>query len=152
MKTVKTISVIGQARCDFDLADVAEKAGEIIGNFGFVLITGGLSGVMEFASKGAKKAGGTTVGILPGYDRNDANKYVDLAVPTGLNHARNVVVVSSGDFIVSIGGGYGTMSEISIAFKLGKDIISYHSPIDHQFNFSGKGAFFSHLKGTLGHV
>ncbi|MEC9491723.1 TIGR00725 family protein [Flexistipes sp.] len=149
---MKTISVIGQARCDFDLADVAEKAGEIIGNFGFVLVTGGLSGVMEFASKGAKKAGGTTVGILPGYDRNEANKYVDIAVPTGLNHARNVVVVSSGDFIVSIGGGSGTMSEISIAFKLGKDIISYHSPIEHQLNFSGVEAFFSHLKGTLEHI
>lgn len=149
---MKTVSVIGQARCDVDLADVAESAGEIIGYFGFVLVTGGLSGVMEFACKGAKKAGGTTVGILPGYDKNEANRYVDIAVPTGLNHARNVVVVSSGDFVVSIGGGFGTMSEISIASKLGKDIISYNSPIEHQLNFSGEEAFFSHLKGTLEHI
>ena len=149
---MKTVSVIGQARCDIDLAGVAEKAGGIIGYFGFVLVTGGLSGVMEFACKGAKKAGGTTVGILPGYDKNEANRYVDIAVPTGLNHARNVVVVSSGDFVVSIGGGFGTMSEISIASKLGKDIISYNSPIEHQLNFSGEEAFFSHLKGTLEHI
>jgi len=149
---VKTVSVIGQARSDIDLARVAEDAGEIVGYCGFVLVTGGLSGVMEFACKGAKKAGGTTVGILPGYDKNEANKYVDIAVPTGLNHARNVVVVSTGDLIVSIGGGFGTMSEISIASKLEKDIVSYNSPIDHQLNFSIEERFFSHLKGTLEHI
>lgn len=149
MKTVKTVSVIGQANCDSDLCQVAEHVGKIVGNLGFALVTGGLTGIMLYASKGAKQAGGTTVGLLPGYAKSEANEFVDIVIPTGLGHARNVIVASSGDFIVSVGGSYGTMSEISIALKLGKDVLSYKSPIEHVFNFSDKDIFYSRLRGAL---
>ena len=78
---------------------------------------------MEAACRGAKKAGGTTVGILAGVDRSDANRYVDVAIPTGLGQARNAVIVRAGDALIAIGGGYGTLSEIALALRRDKHVV-----------------------------
>jgi uncharacterized protein (TIGR00725 family) len=88
-----------------------------------VLVCGGLGGVMEAACKGAKESGGTTVGILPGLDRADANPYVEVAVATGLGEARNALVVRAADALIAIGGGYGTLSEVALALRAGKRVV-----------------------------
>ncbi len=88
-----------------------------------MLVCGGLGGVMEAACRGAKEAGATTVGILPGTDRAAANPFVDVAVPTGLGEARNALVVRAADALVAVGGGHGTLSEIALALKAGKRVV-----------------------------
>jgi uncharacterized protein (TIGR00725 family) len=88
-----------------------------------VLVTGGLGGVMEAACKGARGAGGMTIGILPGKDRSAANPFVDFAIPTGLGEARNALVVRAADALIAIGGAYGTLSEIAFALKAGKRVV-----------------------------
>jgi uncharacterized protein (TIGR00725 family) len=88
-----------------------------------VLVCGGLGGVMEAACRGAKEAGGTTVGILPGTERSDANAYVDIAIPTGLGQARNAIVARAADALVAVGGGYGTLSEIALALRHDKRVV-----------------------------
>jgi uncharacterized protein (TIGR00725 family) len=90
---------------------------------GTVLVCGGLGGVMEAACRGAKEAGGTTVGILPGLDPADANPYVDVALATGLGEGRNLLVVRAADALIAIGGGHGTLSEIALALKAGKRVV-----------------------------
>jgi uncharacterized protein (TIGR00725 family) len=97
--------------------------GRLVAERGAVLVCGGLGGAMEAACRGAKQAGGLTVGILPGSDRSDANPYVDVALPTGLGEARNALVVRAADAVIAIGGGYGTLSEIAFALKAGKRVI-----------------------------
>jgi uncharacterized protein (TIGR00725 family) len=86
-------------------------------------VCGGLGGVMEAACRGAAGAGGTTLGLLPGTDRHDANPHVSVAVATGLGEGRNALVVRAADAVVAIGGGYGTLSEIALALKAGKPVI-----------------------------
>jgi uncharacterized protein (TIGR00725 family) len=88
-----------------------------------VLVCGGLGGVMEAACRGAKAEGGTTVGILPGPSRADANEHVDVALATGLGEARNALVVRAADALVAIGGEYGTLSEIALALKAGTPVV-----------------------------
>jgi uncharacterized protein (TIGR00725 family) len=90
---------------------------------GVAVVCGGLGGVMEAACRGAKRAGGTTIGILPGSDRAAANEYVDVAIPTGLGEARNAIVVRAADALVAVGGGYGTLSEIAFALKAGRRVV-----------------------------
>jgi uncharacterized protein (TIGR00725 family) len=119
----KRIGVIGAAECSADITALAEEVGYRIAKKEGILITGGLSGVMEAACKGAKAAGGLTVGILPGFDAYEANPFVDIPIVTGLSHARNVIVVRSAEGIVAIAGGYGTLSEIAIALKIGRPIV-----------------------------
>jgi uncharacterized protein (TIGR00725 family) len=121
------ISVIGAGSCDEDTYRIAEEVGRLAGLRGAILITGGLGGVMEAASKGAKEAGGTVLGILPGFSEKDANVYVTIPVTTGLSHARNVIVVRSADAVIAVDGKYGTLSEIAIALKLGKPVIGINS-------------------------
>ena len=87
------------------------------------MVCGGLGGTMEAACRGARSAGGTTIGILPGLDRADANPYVEVAVPTGLGEARNALVVRAADAVIAVGGGYGTLSEIALALKAGKRVV-----------------------------
>ena len=94
---------------------------------GAVVVCGGLGGVMEAACRGAKLAGGHTVGILPGSDRAAANPFVDTAVPTGLGEARNALVVRAADALIAVGGGYGTLSEIALALKAGKRVVGLDS-------------------------
>jgi uncharacterized protein (TIGR00725 family) len=88
-----------------------------------VLVCGGLGGVMEAACRGARRGGGTTVGVLPGLDRRAANPHVDIALSTGLGEARNALVVRAVDAVVAVGGGYGTLSEIALALKGGKPVV-----------------------------
>jgi uncharacterized protein (TIGR00725 family) len=118
-----TIAVIGESSCDGVICGIAEKVGRGIAENGWAVITGGLGGVMESACKGAKQAGGLTIGILPGFSRRDANQYVDLPLVTGMSHARNVIIAYSADAVIAVSGSYGTLSEIAIALKLGKPVI-----------------------------
>lgn len=117
------ISVIGAGSCDGKTYNTAEEVGRLVAAKGATLITGGLGGVMEAASKGAYEAGGITVGILPGLSSDEANRYVKVPVTTGLSHARNIIVVRSADAVIAVSGEYGTLSEIAIALKLGKPVI-----------------------------
>ncbi|HZB05185.1 MAG TPA: TIGR00725 family protein [Thermoleophilaceae bacterium] len=109
-----------------DLA-AAETVGRGLAARGAVLVCGGLGGVMEAACRGAKRAGGTTVGILPGTDRGEANEFVDVAIPTGLGQARNALVVRAADAVIAVGGGYGTLSEIALALKAGQRVVGLGS-------------------------
>jgi uncharacterized protein (TIGR00725 family) len=101
----------------------AAEVGRLIAEQGAVLVCGGRGGAMEAACHGAKEAGGLTVGILPGSDRSEANPFVDVVLPTGLGEARNALVVAAADVVIAIGGGYGTLSEIALALKVGKRVI-----------------------------
>ncbi len=121
------LSVIGDAIAEPGLAETAYEVGRLAAERGWVVTTGGLGGVMEAASKGAKEAGGTTVGILPSYDAATANPYVDLVIPTGLGHARNALVVAAGSAVIAVGGRYGTLSEIGLALKLGKPVVGLNT-------------------------
>ena len=123
----KRIGVIGSAECPATTSTLAEEVGSLIAERGGVLITGGLSGVMEAACRGAKAAGGLTVGILPGFDAYEANPFVDIPIVTGLSHARNVIVVRSAEGIIAIEGGYGTLSEIAFALKIGRPIVGINT-------------------------
>jgi uncharacterized protein (TIGR00725 family) len=95
----------------------------VLGARGVVLVCGGLGGVMEAACRGAKEAGGLTVGILPGLDRSDANPFVDVVIATGLGEARNALVVNAADAVIAVGGGYGTLTEIGLALRAGKRVV-----------------------------
>jgi len=121
---VKTyISVIGGGQCTPDQYGQAHEVGARIAEIGAVLVCGGLGGVMEAAARGASESGGDTVGILPDHSRENANPYVDFVVTTGMGHARNLAVVSSGDAVIAIGGEYGTLSEIGLAAKIGRPVV-----------------------------
>ncbi len=117
------LAVIGSASCDVETAALAEQVGREIARRGAVLICGGREGVMEAACRGARSAGGTTVGILPGTDRAEANPYVDIPIVTGLGEARNALVVRSADAVIAVHGGYGTLSEIALALKMGRPVV-----------------------------
>ena len=121
------ISVIGAGECSEEIYEIAENVGRLIARENAVLVTGGLGGVMEAASKGAKEAGGITVGILPGFSSEDANRFVSIPITTGLSHARNTIVARSADAVIAVSGEYGTLSEIAIALKLGKPVIGINT-------------------------
>jgi uncharacterized protein (TIGR00725 family) len=109
------VSVIGGGTVDEATAARARAVGRLLGERGHVVVCGGLGGVMEATCAGASQAGGETVGILPTADRGDANEYVDVAIATGMGHARNVMVVMNGDAVVAVDGGVGTLSELGFA-------------------------------------
>lgn len=117
------IAVIGPGRADDALAAAAEAVGAGLARGSATLVCGGLGGVMAAACRGAKAAGGTTVGLLPGSDRRDGNAWLDVAVPTGLGEGRNVLVVRSADALVALGGGWGTLSEIALACRAGRPVV-----------------------------
>jgi len=101
----------------------AEEVGRLLAERGCTVVTGGLGEVMAAASRGAKAAGGTTIGILPGERREEANEWVDHAVVTGIGHARNLAVVASGDAVIAVGGSWGTLAEIGFARTLGRRVV-----------------------------
>ncbi|NCO66274.1 MAG: TIGR00725 family protein [Candidatus Aquicultor secundus] len=121
------ISVIGLGAENEELNDVAYEVGRLVAERGAIVVCGGLGGVMNAVAQGAKEAGGTTVGILPGPDRRGASEYLDIAIPTDMAHARNALVVRSGDAVIAIGAGYGTLSEIGLALKMGKPVVGLKS-------------------------
>lgn len=109
------VAVVGGYEADESTLEVAEEVGRLLAQRGCVLVTGGRRGVAEAASRGAVLAGGTTVGILPGSHRSEANPYVTVAVPTGLGETRNALVVMGADAVIALPGAYGTLSEIAHA-------------------------------------
>ena len=117
------ISVIGGRDVSPELLAAAEAVGAEIARRGHTLVSGGLTGVMEAASRGARSAGGHTVAILPGDDPHEANPHVEFVIPSGLGVARNTLVVRSGDAVIAVGGSYGTLSEIAFALQFGKPLI-----------------------------
>lgn len=125
------ISVIGAGTCSEAVHNLAEAVGAEIARRGAVLVCGGLGGVMEAAACGARRAGGLTVGVLPSYDRSTANRWLDVVLPTGFGHARNVIVVASGDAVIALPGEYGTASEIALALKLGRCVIGLQAWEDY---------------------
>jgi hypothetical protein len=122
------IGVIGSGSCDERLYSIAHKVGELVAEQGHILVNGGLGGVMEASAKGAKSKGGTVVGILPS-GKEYCNRYVDIKIATNMGHARNVIIVHSSDALISVGGEYGTVSEIAIALKEGKKVASIDPPV-----------------------
>ncbi len=111
------VAVVGPGDATEDQLRLAEAVGHELAGQGAVVVCGGLGGVMAAACKGAMSAGGTTVGILPGDDRDAANQWVQIAIPTGLGELRNGLVVRAADAVIAVGGGYGTLSEIALALK-----------------------------------
>jgi uncharacterized protein (TIGR00725 family) len=101
----------------------AEEVGRLLAEHGCTVVTGGLGEVMAAAARGAKGAGGTTIGILPGERREDANPWIDHVVVTGIGHARNLAVVASGDAVIAVGGSWGTLAEIGFASRLGRAVV-----------------------------
>ena len=118
------VAVVGAGRASSDEERVAEEVGRGLAQAGAVVVCGGLGGVMEAACRGAKAGGGSTIGILPGTVRADANPFVDVAIPTGVGELRNGLVVRAADGLVAVGGEFGTLSEIALALKAGKPVVA----------------------------
>ncbi len=123
MKTkTPIIGVIGSSEpCDNGLF-LAYEVGRLLAEAGAILVTGGLGGVMEAASRGCSEAGGQVLGILPGDNPSSANPYVDIAIPSGMGHARNVLVAQTAQVLIAIEGELGTLSEIAIGLKVGRAV------------------------------
>jgi uncharacterized protein (TIGR00725 family) len=117
------VAVVGPGRASEEQARLAEDVGRRLGEAGAVVVCGGLGGVMEASCRGVKEGGGTTLGLLPGSDRAQANAYVDIAVATGLGEARNALVVRAADVLIAVAGEYGTLSEIALALKTGTPVV-----------------------------
>ena len=117
------VAVVGAVTASAQEQRHAEAVGRGLAEAGAILVCGGRGGVMEAACRGAKSAGGTTLGILPGSSREDANPYVDIAVATGLGEMRNALIVRTADALIAIGGEFGTLSEIAFGLKAGKPVI-----------------------------
>jgi hypothetical protein len=117
------IAVIGGSDVSSEIAGLAEEVGREIARRGAALVCGGVGGVMEAACKGASKAGGLTIGILPGDSRLEANPYVQIPIVTGIGYARNVAVVKSAQAVIAIDGSYGTLTEIGYALQAGIPVI-----------------------------
>lgn len=115
------IAVIGAADCSKKEYETARQVGRLIAEHHATLVCGGMGGVMEASCRGAREAGGRTVGIVP--DTGNGNPYLDIVIRTGLGHARNVLVVQSADAVIAIAGSHGTLSEIAIALKLNRPVI-----------------------------
>ena len=120
------VAVIGGAKCSDDVRKMAYELGKKLAERGHTLVCGGLGGVMEAVSSGANDGGGAVVGILPG-EKIEANPWVNIAIATGMGHARNVVIVKSADAVIALPGEYGTLSEMALALKMGKKVISLHA-------------------------
>jgi uncharacterized protein (TIGR00725 family) len=120
---LRYIAVVGPGEATEDEVGLAEVVGRGLAQAGATLVCGGLGGVMAAACRGAASAGGTSLGILPGADRADANQWVSIAIPTGLGELRNGLVVRAADAVIAVGGGHGTLSEIGLALKTGIKVI-----------------------------
>jgi hypothetical protein len=114
------VSVIGSGA---EHEERAEEVGRLLAERSATVVTGGLGEVMAAAARGARSAGGTTIGVLPGETRADANEWLDHVVVTGIGHGRNLAVVASGDAVIAVGGRYGTLAEIGFALTLGRPVV-----------------------------
>jgi uncharacterized protein (TIGR00725 family) len=116
----RQVAVIGSGS---EHEERAEAVGRLLAERGVTVVCGGLGEVMAAVARGAKSAGGTTIGILPGEDRNEVNEWIDHVVVTGIGHARNLAVVASGDAVIAVGGSWGTLAEIGFARTLGRPVV-----------------------------
>lgn len=123
MKTKLRIGVVGPHDCSSEEKDLGFSVGAELARRGAILVCGGLGGVMEAAAEGAKSEQGLTIGILPGEKTSSANEFIDIALPTGLGPVRNVLIIRACDAVIAIRGGYGTLSEISFALRLGVPVV-----------------------------
>jgi uncharacterized protein (TIGR00725 family) len=117
------ISVIGPSECSEWEAQAAESVGRLLATNDVSVICGGRGGVMEAVCRGAQEAGGVTIGLLPGSKAEEGNRYLTIAIPTGLGEGRNVIVAQAGKAVIAIGGRFGTLSEIAFALKMGKQVV-----------------------------
>ena len=117
----RQVSVIGSG-VEWEAA--AEEIGRLLAERGCTVVTGGLGEVMAAAHRGAKAAGGTTLAIVPGERREDANEWADHVAVTGIGHARNLAVAASGDAVIAVGGSWGTLAEIAFALRLGRSVVA----------------------------
>lgn len=124
MKSI--VSVIGGGTCTHEEAVVAAMVGRLLAERGAIVVCGGLGGVMEAVAKGAKAAGGTTVGLLPGADPSAANAYIDIPLATRMGEMRNALIVQVAQALIAIGGGAGTLSEVALAQRIGKPVVGLH--------------------------
>ncbi len=121
------IGVIGTGESRKESDRLAFEVGAAIARAGALLCCGGLAGVMAAAARGARAEKGLSLGLLPGPDRAAANPYIDVVVPTDMGHARNALVVRAADALIAVGGGYGTLSEIALALKMGKPVVGLNT-------------------------
>ena len=121
------IAVIGAGKPSREIAELAEQVGAELARRDVTVVCGGLGGVMEAVCRGAKSAGGTTIGILPGRSSKEANQFVDIPIVTTVGFARNIIVVNTGDAVIAVGGAYGTLSEIAYALSDGIPVIGLNS-------------------------
>ena len=121
------VAVVGASSAGEELRATAEEVGAALASAGATVVCGGLGGVMEAVCRGAKAAGGLTVGFLPGTDPSEANAWVDVVVPTGMGEARNILVVRSAEVVVALDGEYGTLSEIALALRAGTPVVGVHT-------------------------
>ncbi len=128
----RRIGIIGAGLCNQETYELARTIGGLVAARGGLIYCGGLGGVMEAACRGAREAGGHTVGILPGFKASDANEFVTIPVVTGLSHARNVVLVRSCEALIAVSGSHGTLSEIALALKMWKPVIGLNTWPDIQ--------------------
>lgn len=117
------MGVIGGGRGSAETEKLAEEVGAEIARRNGILICGGLGGVMQAACRGAKRENGTTIGVLPGTSKADANSFVDIPIVTGISEARNIIIVRSSDAVIAIDGQYGTLSEISFCLIFGVPVV-----------------------------
>jgi hypothetical protein len=123
----KLIGVIGARECPESSLKLAYEVGQEIAKYGYGLVSGGMMGTMELASRGCREAGGLTVGIIPGDDPTLANPYLDVIIPTGMGIMRNLLVVRAAVGLIAIDGKYGTLSEIAYALQVGKPIVGLNT-------------------------
>jgi uncharacterized protein (TIGR00725 family) len=121
------VSVVGSGTATGELYEKAREVGRLVAARGGTVVCGGRSGVMEAAARGATEAGGVAIGILPDEDREQANELLSYSIATGTGHARNLAVVCSGDVVISVGGEYGTLSEMGLALKVGRPVVALES-------------------------
>jgi uncharacterized protein (TIGR00725 family) len=117
------IGVAGASQPGPGLLEQAETLGRRLAEGGAVVVCGGGGGVMEAVCRGARAAGGTTVGLLPGLDRDEGNPHLSVSLPTGLGQGRNLLLVRSSDALVAVGGGFGTLSELALALRTGTPVV-----------------------------
>ena len=124
------LAVVGAGNASPDVYDTAVSIGREAAMRGWIVVTGGLKGVMEAAARGAREEGGLTLGILPGGDRGEANPYIEIAVVTHMRHARNSIIAHTADAIIAVDGEYGTLSEIALGLKLKKPVVGIKTSWD----------------------
>ncbi|WP_457558216.1 TIGR00725 family protein [Candidatus Harpocratesius sp.] len=117
------VSVCGSKTISKEIYKISEELGRLLAENGFIVACGGLAGVMEAVAKGAFLKKGIVIGILPSATKESANPYISIPIPTGMGESRNVILVSMADVVVTVSGASGTLSEIALAWKMGKKII-----------------------------